>query len=183
MIHRTSVSRSVVGWSIEQEELDEHSARLFARVTRHLNVRPKIVHADSGHPMRGVTLAVFRRSRDGAFPRVAHPNVIFSPSLHDCDAFAPYAGTPPLNNLPIKSGTYSEFCVQHTARRADDLNFCAMVQVMLKLTTLIPLQHCSLRGPVPRQNDMLLASPFWYRQCVRKGVQKNKHPVQMGTAY
>jgi hypothetical protein len=32
--------------------------RLFQRLERDLNVLPEIVHADNGHPMRGVTLAV-----------------------------------------------------------------------------------------------------------------------------
>jgi transposase InsO family protein len=51
--------RSVGGWSIEENESAEHSSRLFARVVRDLKVLPQIVHADNGHPMRGVTLSVF----------------------------------------------------------------------------------------------------------------------------
>ena len=77
--------RSVVGWSIEEEESDEHSARLFARVTRDLNVRPTIVHADNGHPMRGVTLAVFLDSlmisRSHSRPRCSNDNA-FIESYH-----------------------------------------------------------------------------------------------------
>lgn len=77
--------RSVVGWSIETEESEEHSARLFARVVRDLKVRPQIVHADNGHPMRGVTLAVFLDSllisRSHSRPRCSNDNA-FIESYH-----------------------------------------------------------------------------------------------------
>ena len=70
--------RSIVGWSIEETESDEHATRLFARLVRDRNVRPEIVHADNGHPMRGVTLAVFLDSlmisRSYSRPRCSNDN-------------------------------------------------------------------------------------------------------------
>jgi len=70
--------RSVVGWAIEETESDEHSARLFARVVRQKKVLPQIVHADNGHPMRGVTPSVFldglKISRSYSRPRCSNDN-------------------------------------------------------------------------------------------------------------
>jgi putative transposase len=70
--------RSIVGWSIEDTESDEHATRLFCRLVRDRNVRPEIVHADNGHPMRGVTLAVFLDSlmisRSYSRPRCSNDN-------------------------------------------------------------------------------------------------------------
>lgn len=70
--------RSIVGWSIEETESDEHATRLFRRLVRDRNVRPQIVHADNGHPMRGVTLAVFLDSlmisRSYSRPRCSNDN-------------------------------------------------------------------------------------------------------------
>lgn len=51
--------RSIVGWTIENQESDYYAQRLFARIIRDLNVRPEIVHADNGNSMRGMTLAAF----------------------------------------------------------------------------------------------------------------------------
>ena len=77
--------RSVVGWSIENNESDEHSTHLFARVVRDLKVVPEIVHADNGHPMRGVTLSVFLDnlliSRSYSRPRCSNDNA-FIESFH-----------------------------------------------------------------------------------------------------
>lgn len=77
--------RSVVGWSIEENESDEHATRLFARLTRTCAVLPRIVHADNGHPMRGVTLAVFLTglmiSRSYSRPRCSNDNA-FIESYH-----------------------------------------------------------------------------------------------------
>lgn len=70
--------RSIVGWSIEETESDEHATRLFDRLVRDHKVLPKIVHADNGHPMRGVTLAVFLDSlmisRSYSRPRCSNDN-------------------------------------------------------------------------------------------------------------
>lgn len=77
--------RSIVGWSIEETESDEHATRLFRRLVRDRNVLPKIIHADNGHPMRGVTLAVFLDSlmisRSYSRPRCSNDNA-FIESYH-----------------------------------------------------------------------------------------------------
>lgn len=77
--------RSVVGWTIEKEESEEHARRLFMRVIRDLKVCPQIVHADNGNPMRGVTLAVFldslKISRSYSRPRCSNDNA-FIESWH-----------------------------------------------------------------------------------------------------
>ncbi len=77
--------RSIVGWTVEDNESDEHAHRLFSRIIRDLNVVPKIVHADNGHPMRGVTLAAFLDkllvSRSYSRPRCSNDNA-FIESFH-----------------------------------------------------------------------------------------------------
>jgi putative transposase len=77
--------RSLVGWTIETTESEEHAKRLFQRITRDLGVCPKIVHADNGNPMRGVTLAVFLDSlavtRSHSRPRCSNDNA-FIESWH-----------------------------------------------------------------------------------------------------
>ena len=77
--------RSLVGWTIEITESEEHAKRLFQRIMRDLGVCPKIVHADNGNPMRGVTLAVFLDSlavtRSYSRPRCSNDNA-FIESWH-----------------------------------------------------------------------------------------------------
>lgn len=77
--------RSIVGWTIETSESEEHSTRLFRRIMRDLSVSPAIVHADNGNPMRGVTLAVFLDSlgvtRSHSRPRCSNDNA-FIESWH-----------------------------------------------------------------------------------------------------
>jgi transposase InsO family protein len=77
--------RSLVGWSIEENESDEHATRLFARLVRDRAVLPKIVHSDNGHPMRGVTLAVFLDSlmisRSFSRPRCSNDNAYYHKTM------------------------------------------------------------------------------------------------------
>lgn len=77
--------RTVVGWTIELNESEEHAQILFQRVMRDLGVCPDIVHADNGNPMRGVTLAVFLDSlavrRSYSRPRCSNDNA-FIESWH-----------------------------------------------------------------------------------------------------
>ena len=77
--------RSLVGWTIEDNESDEHAARLFRRIIRDLDVVPQIVHGDNGHPMRGATLGAFLDkllvSRSYSRPRCSNDNA-FIESWH-----------------------------------------------------------------------------------------------------
>ena len=77
--------RSIVGWTIEKSEGEEYARRLFSRVIRDLGVCPRIVHADNGNAMRGVTLAVFLDSlmiaRSYSRPRCSNDNA-FIESWH-----------------------------------------------------------------------------------------------------
>lgn len=77
--------RTIVGWTIETTESEEHARTLFQRVIRDLDVYPEIVHADNGNPMRGVTLAVFLDSltvaRSYSRPRCSNDNA-FIESWH-----------------------------------------------------------------------------------------------------
>jgi transposase InsO family protein len=70
--------RVIVGWTIEENESDTHAKTLFERILRDLGVVPKIIHADNGAPMRGVTLAVFLDSlgisRSYSRPRCSDDN-------------------------------------------------------------------------------------------------------------
>lgn len=72
--------RSIVGWSIETSESEEHATRLFKRIFRDLGITPTIIQADNGNPMRGVTLAVFLDSlaikRSHSRPRCSNDNAI-----------------------------------------------------------------------------------------------------------
>jgi putative transposase len=77
--------RTVVGWTIEATESEEHAQCFFRRIIRDLSVVPQIVHADNGNPMRGVTLAVFLDSlgivRSYSRPRCSNDNA-FIESWH-----------------------------------------------------------------------------------------------------
>lgn len=77
--------RTIVGWAIQTTESEEHAKHLFQRIMRDLGVCPKIVHADNGNPMRGVTLAVFLDSlavtRSYSRPRCSNDNA-FIESWH-----------------------------------------------------------------------------------------------------
>jgi transposase InsO family protein len=77
--------RSIIGWTVEISESEEHAQRLFRRIIRDLGVCPGIVHADNGNPMRGVTLAVFLDSlavaRSHSRPRCSNDNA-FIESWH-----------------------------------------------------------------------------------------------------
>jgi transposase InsO family protein len=70
--------RSIVGWTIETKESDQLAQNLFSRVIRSHEVVPQFIHADNGHPMRGVTLGVFLDSlhvtRSYSRPRVSNDN-------------------------------------------------------------------------------------------------------------
>lgn len=77
--------RSIVGWAIEDTESDIHAKELFERIIRTLGVVPKLIHADNGHPMRGVSLAAFLDSlcitRSYSRPRCSNDNA-FIESWH-----------------------------------------------------------------------------------------------------
>lgn len=77
--------RSIVGWTIEAVESEENAKILFQRIMRDLGVCPRIIHADNGNPMRGVTLAVFLDSlavtRSYSRPRCSNDNA-FIESWH-----------------------------------------------------------------------------------------------------
>ncbi len=77
--------RSIVGWTIEDQESDHHAHKLFSRIIRDMKVIPEIVHADNGNSMRGMTLAAFLDSlfisRSYSRPRVSNDNA-FIESWH-----------------------------------------------------------------------------------------------------
>lgn len=103
--------RSLVGWSIEANESDIHSTQLFKRVIRDLEVVPKIVHADNGHPMRGITLAVLLDilcvSRSYSRPRCSNDNA-FIESLHKTLKYS--VGYPKyFTSLEHARGWYADF--------------------------------------------------------------------------
>lgn len=70
--------RTIVGWSVEDSESDQHARTLFERVIRNHKVVPKIIHADNGSPMRGVSLGAFLDSlcvtRSHSRPRCSNDN-------------------------------------------------------------------------------------------------------------
>ncbi len=54
--------RSIVGWAVHEEESEKHSRALFARILNGGKVKLKALHADNGHPMKGVTLMALLQS-------------------------------------------------------------------------------------------------------------------------
>ncbi len=77
--------RSIVGWTIEDQESDHYAYTLFSRIIRDLKVSPEIIHADNGNSMRGISLAAFLDSlfisRSYSRPRVSNDNA-FIESWH-----------------------------------------------------------------------------------------------------
>lgn len=77
--------RSIVGWTIEDTESDSHARNLFERVIRNQKTIPKLIHADNGAPMRGVSLGAFLDSlkitRSHSRPRCSDDNA-FIESWH-----------------------------------------------------------------------------------------------------
>lgn len=70
--------RTIVGWTIETTESDQHAMNLFRRIIRETGVCPQIIHADNGNAMRGMTLACFldklQISRSHSRPRCSNDN-------------------------------------------------------------------------------------------------------------
>ena len=54
--------KSIVGWAVHEQESESHSRALFARVLKGRPIRLKAVHADNGHPMKGIMLMAFLQS-------------------------------------------------------------------------------------------------------------------------
>lgn len=77
--------RTIVGWTIENCESDEHARKLFERVIRYTNSVPIFIHADNGGPMKGVSLGAFLDSlcvtRSYSRPRCSDDNA-FIESWH-----------------------------------------------------------------------------------------------------
>lgn len=77
--------RTIVGWAVEESETDDHARTLFERVIRTHKVVPKIIHADNGGPMRGVSLGAFLDrlciTRSYSRPRCSNDNA-FIESWH-----------------------------------------------------------------------------------------------------
>jgi putative transposase len=48
--------KSIVGWAVHEEESETHSRALFERILKGRRRSLKALHADNGHPMKGVTL-------------------------------------------------------------------------------------------------------------------------------
>ena len=70
--------RSIVGWAVHEEESEKHSRALFARILNGGKVKLKALHADNGHPMKGVTLMALLQKLNVAVshsrPRTSNDN-------------------------------------------------------------------------------------------------------------
>lgn len=66
--------RSIVGWSIYENESDEHAKALFEAVTKKEKAYPQFVHSDNGNAMKGITLIAFYY-RLGIVPSFSRPRV------------------------------------------------------------------------------------------------------------
>jgi len=103
--------RTIEGWCIETYESEGLSTLLFARITRDMKVAPQILMADNGHPMRGMTLAVFLDSlfirRNYSLPRCSNDNA-FIGSWHKT---LKYSGEYPrmFENIEVARIWYADF--------------------------------------------------------------------------
>ncbi len=66
--------RSVVGWSIHENESDDHAKALFESVTQKEQAYPEFVHSDNGNTMKGITLVAFYY-RLGIVPSFSRPRI------------------------------------------------------------------------------------------------------------
>jgi len=66
--------RSIVGWSIHNNENDVHAKNLFELVTQREKAHPKFIHSDNGNAMKGITLVAFYY-RLGIIPSFSRPRV------------------------------------------------------------------------------------------------------------
>ena len=69
-------SRKIVGWSIHEEELSEHAARLIEQACHDEKVlRDQLVlHSDNGSPMKGITM-IAMLEKLGVLPSFSRPSV------------------------------------------------------------------------------------------------------------
>lgn len=97
-------SRMIVGWSVEEVESAEHSARLMERCCLQEKVsRGQIdLHADNGGPMKGATM-LSTLQRLGVAPSFSRPSVSndnpFSESLFKTLKYCPQYPTRPFTTL------------------------------------------------------------------------------------
>jgi transposase InsO family protein len=54
--------RSIVGWAVHEEESEKRSRALFDRLLNGRRIKLKALHADNGHPMKGITLMALLQS-------------------------------------------------------------------------------------------------------------------------
>jgi putative transposase len=54
--------RSIVGWAVHEEESEKHSKVMFENILKGRQVQLKALHADNGHPMKGISLMAFLQS-------------------------------------------------------------------------------------------------------------------------
>lgn len=66
--------RSIVGWTIQETESDEHAKNLFMDLTLKEKAQPQFIHSDNGNAMKGLTLIAFYY-RLGIVPSFSRPRV------------------------------------------------------------------------------------------------------------
>lgn len=70
--------KSIVGWSVHEEESGEHSRDLFERTLKGKQVKLQALHSDNGSPMKGISLMVLLRELNVEVshnrPRVSNDN-------------------------------------------------------------------------------------------------------------
>ena len=70
--------KNIVGWSVHEEESERHSRDLFERTLQGKMVKLRALHADNGHPMKGITLMALLKDLNvevsHSRPRVSNDN-------------------------------------------------------------------------------------------------------------
>ena len=70
--------KTIVGWSVHEEEHEQYSRDLFERTLQGRKIALRALHADNGHPMKGITLMALLTSLNVEIshnrPRVSNDN-------------------------------------------------------------------------------------------------------------
>jgi transposase InsO family protein len=70
--------KNIVGWSVHEEESERHSRDLFERTLQGKKAKLRALHADNGHPMKGITLMALLKDLNvevsHSRPRVSNDN-------------------------------------------------------------------------------------------------------------
>jgi transposase InsO family protein len=97
-------SRKIVGWEVHDRESSEHAATLIRKavMAEGCLMRPLVLHADNGSPMKGATMKTTMESWASQRPTAARASAMTTDSLKPCFGPSNTAQTGPAKVLPAK---------------------------------------------------------------------------------